>query len=81
MAQVPGTDQDGTFSSMMLSSQVKMMSSAVKGWPSDHFAPLMRFMVRVRPSEDQVQSVPTLGKGSFLSFRRYAGPEESRVVT
>ena len=43
------------------SSSQKTMSSAVNGWPSDHFMPARRYMVMVRPSSENSQSRITFG--------------------
>jgi hypothetical protein len=50
-------------SSLLLyrSSNQNMLSSAVKGWPSDHFMPLRRWIVIVLPSSLTSQPFATCG--------------------
>ena len=49
------------------------MSSAVNGWPSDHFMPARRYMVMVRPSSENSQSRITFGMiTSAARFQRAA---------
>src|SRR4029453_13750842 len=60
--------------SRMISFQVNIASSAVKGSPSDHLMPLTNGIVSDLPSLDHSQLITRFGTGSSLSARSHIGP-------